>query len=62
MFFVFVFEKLTGQYVDKQSCLSSDTNHLIMYFKLLGGGRKKRSLSPVVYVLYVVTRQIGTFI
>ena len=60
-------KNLTGKYVDKQSCLSSDTNHLIMYFKLLGGGRKTKVIitirvKNVVHVLYVVNRQTGTFI
>ena len=35
------FKNLSGQYIDRQSSLSSDTEHLIMYFKLLGGWQKK---------------------
>ena len=36
------FKNLSGQYIEKQSYLSPDTENLIMYFKLRGGGRRKK--------------------
>ena len=36
------FKKISGKHVEKKSFLGPDTQSLVMYFKLMGGGRRKK--------------------